>query len=164
MLDEIRESIRCYYEVYFGISAVYEKLAKMHGLTSASLFVLLIIQEYPEQCTQRLICDKLLFPKQTVNTILDLFEKKGLIYKKVADYDKRNKYILLTEPGRKYADCILSDTLHIEEEALVNMGADARKAMLHGESAFLEQLTLALNSLEKVNNPSTETSPKGGNK
>ena len=164
MFNEISESIRCYYEVYFGISAVYEKLAKMHGLTSGSLFVLYIIHEYPEQCTQRFICDNLLFPKQTVNTILDMFEKKELILKKVANYDKRNKYILLTESGQKYADRILSEMVHIEEEALVNMGADARKAMLHGESAFLEQLTLALNSLDQANYASADPSQMSGNK
>ncbi|MDF2986181.1 MAG: MarR family transcriptional regulator [Eubacterium sp.] len=146
MLDEIKESIMSYYEVYFGIGAIYEKLAKAHGLTSSSLFVLHIIHEYPEQCTQHFICEKLLYPKQTVNTILDSFEKKGYILKKVSNYDKRNKTILLTEAGQKYADSILSNMLHLEEAAFMNMGADERKAMLNGERAFLDQLTRMLDS------------------
>ena len=159
MINDIRKTIKDYYDVYFGIGAIYEKLAKMHGLTSSSLFVLHMIQEYPDQCTQRFICEKLLYPKQTVNTILDSFEKKGYLSKKVADYDKRNKYIFLTESGQKYADSILSDMLHLEETAFLNMGADERKAMLHGESAFLEQLTLAFNSLEQANHTSAIQNP-----
>jgi DNA-binding MarR family transcriptional regulator len=148
MRDEIREAIRGYYDVYFGIGEVYEKLAKMHGLTSSSLFVLQIIHQYPEQCTQHFICEKLLYPKQTVNTILDAFERKGYIFKKVAPWDKRSKYILLTPDGQQYADGILADMLHLEETAFLNMEADERTAMLHGERAFLKQLTLTMNSLE----------------
>lgn len=155
MINGIRESITGYYEVYFGIGAVYEKLAKMHGLTSGSLFVLYIIHEYPDQCTQHFICEKLLYPKQTVNTILDSFEKKGYISKQVANYDKRNKHILLTESGQKFADCILSDMFHMEEAAFANMDADERKAMLKGERAFLKQLTQIMDSLEQANHTST---------
>jgi len=99
-INELREIIRTYYDVYFGFNAIYEKLAKMHGITASSLFVLYMIKEYPDQCTQRLICEKLCFPKQTVNTILDSFEKKGYILKKVSSYDKRNKNIFLQRLDR----------------------------------------------------------------
>ena len=149
MINEIRETIRNYYDVYFGFNAIYEKLAKMHGITASSLFVLYMIKEYPDQCTQRLICEKLCFPKQTVNTILDSFEKKGYILKKISSYDKRNKNIFFTEAGQNYADSILSDMLYLEESAFSNMRLDERLAMLHGERAFLEQLTNALNTLSK---------------
>ncbi len=154
MINDIKESIEDYYDVYFGMGAIYEKLAKMHGLSSISLFVLYMLQEYPDQCTQRFICEKLFYPKQTVNTILYSFEKKGYILKEIANYDKRNKHISLTESGQKYAGSILSDMIHIEETAFLNMGADERKAMLRGENAFLEQLTLAFNSLEQANHTS----------
>ncbi len=149
MINEIRETIRNYYDVYFGFNAIYEKLAKMHGITASSLFVLYMLKEYPDQCTQRFICEKLCFPKQTVNTILDLFEKKGYILKKVSSYDKRNKNIFFTETGQNYAESILSDMLYLEESSFSNMLPDERHAMLHGERAFLEQLTNTLNSLSK---------------
>ncbi|SHK83966.1 DNA-binding transcriptional regulator, MarR family [Anaerocolumna jejuensis DSM 15929] len=164
MRDEIKESIRQYYEVYFEISAVYEKLAKMHGLTSASLFVLQEIYENQGQCTQRLICDRLLYPKQTVNTILDSFEKKGYILKQVADFDKRNKYIQLTESGIKYADSILADMLYLEEESFFNMEEEERNSMINGERAFLNQLTQIMHSLELMKSSGIQTSGilKGG--
>lgn len=148
MRDDIRKAITDYYEVYFSINAVYEKLAKMHGLTSSTLFVLHTIYENQGQCTQRLICDKLFYPKQTVNTILDSFGKKGFILKQVADFDKRNKYILLTESGKRYAESVIADMLYMEEAAFTNMDTAERQAMLSGEHAFLKQLTRILNSLE----------------
>lgn len=147
MTNEIWESIRNYYDVYFGFNAIYEKLAKMHGITTSSLFVLYMIKEYPDQCTQRLICEKLCFPKQTVNTILDLLEKKKYILRKVSSYDKRSKNIFFTEAGRIFAESILSDMLYLEESAFSNLPPEERRAMLHGERAFLEQLTNALNTL-----------------
>nr|WP_288827529.1 MarR family winged helix-turn-helix transcriptional regulator [uncultured Clostridium sp.] len=146
-MNEIREAIRSYYDVYFGFNAIYEKLAKMHGITASSLFVLYMIKEYPDQCTQRLICEKLCFPKQTVNTILDLFEKKGYIFKKVSSQDKRNKNIFFTQAGKNYSESILSDMLYLEESAFSNMPLEESRAMLHGEHIFLEQLTNALNTL-----------------
>lgn len=48
MTNEIRESIGSYYDVYFGFNAIYEKLTKMHGITTSSLFVLYMIKKYPD--------------------------------------------------------------------------------------------------------------------
>lgn len=160
MQDDIRDIIKEYYEIYFSIGAVYEKLAKIHGLTSSTLFVLYMIYKNQGQCTQRLICEKLFLPKQTVNTILDSFERKGYILRQVADFDKRNKYILLTESGKHYAESVLMDMFHMEETAFANMTTEERQAMLSGERAFLQQLTRSLNLLEKPGSTLTTDSSK----
>lgn len=141
MEKAIRETVKNYYDVFFGIGALYERFAKSHELTSTSLFVLYVIHEYPDQCTQRFICEKLFYPKQTVNTVLNLFEKKGLIKREIASSDKRNKYIMLTDPGKDYAERILGSMLTLEEKAFLNMGEAKRVGMLEGERSFLEQLT-----------------------
>ncbi|MFT4008105.1 MAG: MarR family transcriptional regulator [Lacrimispora sp.] len=146
---DIREMLESYYDVYFGVDAVYEQFAKLHGLTSSSLFILTMIYQHPKECTQHFICDKLFYPKQTVNTILDSFEKKGYIFKEKNVQDKRNKNVYLTEAGQQYADVILSDMRYLEETALTNMRPEERTAMLQGEQAFLIQLTQALSTLNK---------------
>ena len=160
MLGEIREAIKSYYEVYFAISAIYEKLAKIHGLTSSSLFVLYMLYEYQGQCTQHFICEKLLYPKQTVNTILAAFANKGYISKAVAPADKRNKQIFLTETGKQYAGLVLAAMLHMEEVSFANMDAAKRNAMLNGERAFLQQLTQSLHSLEQAAGSSQAVLPQ----
>jgi DNA-binding MarR family transcriptional regulator len=140
VLDEIRDHIKTHYRVFFSTNAIYGKLAKKHGLTACSLFVLHVIYEYPEQCTQRLICEKLLYPKQTVNAILDSFEEKKYIKREAVPGDRRSKHIVLTPTGRSYADGVLSDMFQLEESALLNLEPELRKAMLQGELAFYEQL------------------------
>jgi DNA-binding MarR family transcriptional regulator len=149
MHEDIKESIKQYYESYFRINAIYERTAKLYGLTSTSLFVLEAIYQNQEQCTQRLICEKSMFPKQTVNTILNSFENKGYISKQTSPSDKRNKYILLTEAGQRFANTVISDMLHMEESAFQHMEAEERQAMLHGTRAFLNELTRILDSLEQ---------------
>lgn len=149
MQSEIKAAVREYYELFFNIGAVYEKLAKRQGLTSSALFVLHMLYEYQDQCTQRLICEKLLYPKQTVNTILNSFAKQGYIQKETVALDKRNKYIGLTEAGRKYAGSVLAPMFHMEETALAKMDAAERKAMLDSQRIFLNQLTHSLRSLEQ---------------
>lgn len=153
MQEEIQESLKQYYESYFIINDVYERLAKLYGLTSTSLFVLQAIHQHQEHCTQRLICETSRFPKQTVNTILTSFENKGYISKQTSLFDKRNKYILLTQAGQRFADTVISDMLHMEESAFQHMEAEERQAMLHGTRAFLHELTRILESLEQSRAP-----------
>ena len=143
-IDEIRIQIKKYYDAYFAVNAAYESWAKARGLTANALFVLYVIQEFSEQCTQKLICEKMLLPKQTVSAILETFEKKGYVRKETAASDKRNKYILFTESGRKYADEILTSLLHFEEKAFMGMVPEERAALVRGNLAFQEQLIHAL--------------------
>lgn len=146
MDDEIKESIKSYYDFYFGLSSVYENWAKQHDLTVNSLFVLYTIQEYTNECTQSLICEKQFLPKQTVNTILDNLEKKGMIIKKISEEDKRTKFILFTQKGRIYAESLLMELYQFEEKAFKQMHHFQREAMIQNSHVFLKQLKDGLKS------------------
>lgn len=141
MNHDIKTDIRNYYSFWFGINALYEAWAKKHGLTSNALFTLYIIHESPTHCTQRFICERLLLPKQTVNTILDSFEKKGYITKKVMSEDRRNKHVLLTESGMEYTDRLLAELYHFEEQALLSMAPENRAGMIENSHLFLNRLS-----------------------
>lgn len=144
MRTEIEKNIKNFYDSYFGIDALYNKWAKMHGLTSNSLFVLYMLHEYPNECTQRFICEMLYYPKQTVNAIFNSFIQQGYVEKVIAKEDKRNKIVSLTEAGQKYADELLNKLHLFEGEALLNMGEDERNAMLKTNFIFYEQLKKVL--------------------
>lgn len=139
MQEEIKEQLEKYYDFWFTLNDIYEKWAKQQGLTFNSLFTLFVIDEYPN-CTQKLICEKILLPKQTVNTILTAFEKKGYIKKEEAKEDKRNKYIILSQEGKKWAQDILSNLYAAEKGALENMSSQHRLSMIEGNQEFLNQL------------------------
>jgi DNA-binding MarR family transcriptional regulator len=149
MKNSLNKSLESFYDSYFGINAIYDRWAKLHGLTSGSLFVLYIIHEYPIECTQRFICDKLFYPKQTVNAILNSFIQQGYVITTIAKEDKRSKTVSFTENGQKYADELLSKLRSFEEEALINMNIDERHAMIRGTANFYEQLKNILDSYEQ---------------
>lgn len=141
---EIKKQIKSYYDYWFSINALYEKWAKKYGLTSNSLFVIYTINEYAGQCNQKFMCEKLLLPKQTVNTILDSIEKKGYIRKVIDEKDKRNKQIVFTDSGQLYADEILTKLYKFESEAFLRMEANSRIEMLKNSHLFLEKLTTSI--------------------
>lgn len=132
--------IRAYYDFWFGVNEAYEQWAKQRGLTSNTLFVLYAVAQRPEDCTQRYICEQLLLPKQTINTILAGLEQKGLIYREMAKEDKRNKLVRLTEAGKRYAEALLADLAEAEGQALAAMSASQRQAFITSSAVFLKEL------------------------
>ena len=69
MHKELQRIRHGYYDLWFGTNAVYERWAKSHGLNNNLLLTLYLLKEFPNDCTQHLICEKLMLPKQTVNSI-----------------------------------------------------------------------------------------------
>lgn len=68
MHKELQRIRHGYYDLWFGTNAVYERWAKSHGLNNNLLLTLYLLKEFPNDCTQHLICEKLMLPKQTVNS------------------------------------------------------------------------------------------------
>lgn len=146
MNDELKPLLDSYYDFWFGITSFYETWAKNRGLTANALFSLYVIHENPSTCTQRLICEKLQLPKQTVNTILDLFEKKGYVLKKVLEQDRRNKRLNLTQSGKNYTDGLLKELYAFEKSALLNMQPLDRAALITSSHSFLKELLANIES------------------
>lgn len=65
MHKELQRIRHGYYDLWFGTNAVYERWAKSHGLNNNLLLTLYLLKEFPNDCTQHLICEKLMLPKQT---------------------------------------------------------------------------------------------------
>lgn len=135
--------IQAYYDFWFGVNEAYEQWAKQQGLNSNALFVLYTIHEQQENCTQRMISERLLLPKQTINTILDGLEKKGLVSREPSETDKRNKLVRLTAAGKVYADTLLGALAAAEGAALAEMTETQRQAFTTGSAVFLKQLRRA---------------------
>lgn len=123
MQDSIQNTLRAYYDFWFSCNALYEKWAKRQGITVNTLFVIYTVNAYQETCNQRLICEKLMLPKQTVNTILEALTRKGIVEKKADPSDKRNKRIAFTKTGADYAGQLLKSLSAFEEKALGTGGA-----------------------------------------
>lgn len=144
MHQELQQIRRGYYDLWFGTNAVYERWAKTHGLNNNLLLTLYLLKEYPQDCTQHLICEKLMLPKQTVNSILTGLTEKGLVRKIISPTDKRAKLLTFTEQGAAYADKLLQQMDNFEERALKRMTAKQRKELMTGGLAWMRALHAAL--------------------
>ncbi|ADL52846.1 MarR family winged helix-turn-helix transcriptional regulator [Clostridium cellulovorans] len=122
-MDEIntRELIGQFNDSWNSILKLYEQYAKSVELSYVSFSVLEIIYWTPENCTQKLICQQTYLPKQTVNTVISDFWKRGIVELKEIAVDRRNKTIQLTESGQKYAKGIMERVVKAEEAAFKKM-------------------------------------------
>ena len=88
--------------------------------------------------TELMICDRWLFSKQTVNTILKDFKRRALIEFSHLKSDRRNKLIHLTPEGEALAAAIIPELLELELHVMDRMGADGRGALIDGMARFVE--------------------------
>lgn len=116
------EQINRYYSVWQEFNYVYDDWAKAHGVSVNSLLVLSAVHEGMEACTQKKISQRWRIPKQTVNSVLKDFERKGLVELLPMKEDERNKLIRFTAKGKKYADAIISKLRKVELFVSEEMG------------------------------------------
>lgn len=129
--------------------ACYEQFAKMHGLSTNSLFVLLAIYYAQEPCTQKAIAELMWLPKQTVGSIVTGYKKKGFIKEEPSSTDKRAKALSLTAEGAKYCDGIFADLRHIEAEAIKTIDAEKIDAVVASMNAYTEAFAHSMNETAK---------------
>jgi DNA-binding MarR family transcriptional regulator len=83
-----------------NIDSAYAFIAKKHGLTFNALMMVCLIDE-SDNVTQKQICDALHLPKSTVHSILLDFIKLEYVTL-VAGSNKKEKYVVFTEVGRRF--------------------------------------------------------------
>ncbi len=120
--------------------AVYDGCAKLHGLTVSELFVLDILWFAEDGCTQKDICERMSANKQTINSIITRFDKKGFISYAEVKEDRRNKRILLTEKGKSYAKDIIPPTADAENLAMADMPLDKIAELVKITTVFTENM------------------------
>ena len=143
MAKSVKEDIKKYYDLWFNFNNIYERWAKTHGLTVNTLFVFYTINENEGICTQQFISEKLLLPKQTINSILQTIQKNGYIQMTADENDKRNKLISLTHYGKQYTEKLLGELYHFEEDAFTSMDDQQRTDMLEGTETLFKNLLLS---------------------
>lgn len=132
------EQLNRYYMLWRESISMYEEWSKMHGLSYNNVMVLYSIYENKGHCTQTMISQKWLLPKQTIHTILKDFERRGLIEFSPSPSDKRNKIIHPTKAGEEYADRIITGIRRLEYHVLKSMGIQQVERMNNDFERFIE--------------------------
>lgn len=88
---------------------IYYDLAKRHGESYFGMWVLEEIGDRPEGVTQKQLCEILYSPKQTVNSLVASYVRRGLVETKSNSSDGRSKLHVLTAAGKEKLDAIRRD-------------------------------------------------------
>lgn len=139
-----KEQFRLIMESFHSIENLYEQYAKSVGISYLSFLVLDLIYTMPENCTQKLICERTHLTKQNVNAIVKTFWKQGYIEMREIPYDRRNKEIRLTASGKEYTDKIMLRLAEAEEKALSNKNRIQIIEILKQTESILKQEILKL--------------------
>lgn len=129
--------------------ACYEQFAKLHGLSTNSLFVLMTLYYAQEPCTQKVISELMWLPKQTVGSIVTGYKKKGYVQEEVSPADRRAKALSLTEEGRRFCDGIFTDLRRLEAAAIMAIDADGINAAVASMDAYTEAFADGMRALEE---------------
>lgn len=137
---EINDFVNAYCKLRDRQYAVYDRCAKMHGLTVNELFVLDILWFAPDGCTQKEISERLSANKQTVNAIVTRFDKQGFISFAEVKEDRRNKRIVLTDSGKAYAKNIIPPAADAENLAMADMPLEKVAELVKLTTVFTENM------------------------
>ena len=127
----IEDQVQQFCNRWQGMNMVYEDYARSVNVPYTTLQILnFIVTE--ENCTQKTICERTFLPKQTVNSVITGFYKKGLVVLRELPADRRTKTIHLTEEGQKFADEIIPQIRKAEYDAMERLTPEQRENLLEG--------------------------------
>lgn len=147
---EINDFVNAYCKLRDRQYAVYDRCAKMHGLTVNELFVLDILWFAPDGCTQKEISERLSANKQTVNAIVTRFDKQGFISFAEVKEDRRNKRIVLTDSGKAYAKNIIPPAADAENLAMADMPLEKLAELVKLTTVFTENMERRFAGIKEI--------------
>ena len=130
MARTMEQVLEQYYESWLGLDAVYEKWAARRGITFNMLNILTLLVEQPEPMSQNELCRRLHLSKQTVASVIDSLEKRGMAVRRVSEEDRRSRMVCLTGQGEAFAREISVALHRFELHALSMLSAEEQAALV----------------------------------
>ena len=140
----MEELLRQYYESWLGLDAVYEKWAARRGVTFNVFNMLTMLYEQAEPLSQAELCRRLHLSKQTVASVIDSLEKRGMAVRRVAQDDRRSRVVVLTEAGSAAARELSEAVKRFEIRALSMLQPEEREAMVDAMCKLQKSMEQAL--------------------
>ena len=122
-------------------ASIYRSLAARYDLSEYSFWILYVLRSNFALMTQRDLCEYLKQPKQSINTGLKKLIDKNYIELSSAD-DKRIKYIMFTETGKKFAEDTIDKVIEAERKALTGLSDEEKEllfSVFHKYTDLLEE-------------------------
>lgn len=121
LLDNVNRAV-------IKVRGVYSSWSKKHGIGYNEMLVLYTLRDNGF-CSQKMICDCYLLPKQTVNNVIMGMAKDGRLIASPENDSGREKAYVLSEKGREYAKPLLASLNRFEEKAVRTMDRERIRLM-----------------------------------
>ena len=109
---------------------LYHHYAQRHGLSDSAFWILYIAVTQDEESTQKDICQLWSYSKQTVNSALKRLEEQGVLFLQPQVTNRKNKTVMFTEAGLRYARRVVEPLLQAEEAAFLHFSAEEQQQLL----------------------------------
>lgn len=109
-------------------TALYTKAASVLGIGYPEMMVLYALETMGQQ-TQKQIAENFGMQKQTVHTVISALNKQEYLILESGKEDKREKLVILTESGQKYAGQIIAPLRKAEEKIYKTIGSEKMQAI-----------------------------------
>lgn len=134
--------------------ALYRKCASVFGLPDCAMWILYYLSSSDEELSQQDLIDKMLFPKQTINSSTIKLADQGMLELTPIPGTKNKKKITLTEQGRKLAEGTVVRIRRAEVQAVKDMGKQKMEQFLTLYREFYECLEAAIKNEGIIGNES----------
>lgn len=132
-----RDKVKQLSKILYNIDTQYIKVVRQMGY-KANMFWLLYSLDNNDPMSQKQICEDWDMPKTTLNTLIKECEGLGYITFESVKGERREKVIILTESGKKYAKQIMNKIYKAEEEAFYAL--EERDKFISLAQNFLDNL------------------------
>lgn len=133
-----------YYKSWNGIEAAYDKIAASYGVTSNIMDVITLLYKNRAPMTQNDLSRELYLSRQTVTSVVDSLERRGLVTRSIAEGDRRSRVVLLTEAGRKFGRKLGRAMRKMELDAFEVFSPEELHALVNGMEKLWHGLARAL--------------------
>lgn len=100
------------------LDELYHNYAVSCGLSDTALWLLYIICDMGDRCTQSDVCDIWFHKRQSINSALKKLEAQGYLTLEAVPDNRKSKYIVLTDMGRKLAEKVITPLVSAEIDVL----------------------------------------------
>ena len=146
IISEKQEAIN---QIFEFIDDIYYQYSSSFGITDTELSILYALSEHDGEYLQSDICKEWSYSLQTIHNTIKNMKKRGLIELIRKADNKKNKYIHLTEAGRKLVDSIMMPLIAAEEEALGMLSAEEQDILLPILQKYAKALKEAVGKVER---------------
>ena len=121
-------------------AALYRAVGGKFGLSDCTMWALYYLVSSKEPFTQQDLIEKMMFPKQTINSAIMNLVKRGNVELQIVPGTRNRKTILLTDTGRQLAEDTVKRMYEAELRAVAKMGEQKMERFSELYSEFFASL------------------------